>query len=275
MTSAHDLDAQPATLPELEHLLVRTARQRASRRRFGRRPGTLAVAFAATVLAAGAAAATGLVHLSEGTTSGGVTYTIDRQTIPAAQGPASADPDTSICLQLQYTGGGPAYGCGQRPTADRPFGLVIADSLSVSRDRVVYGLVADDVTRVSVLGDGDEHTDGDAVVKPGLPGRFFSITVPNRGRIELVGYDSAGQARAHIGSRARPDGPPQSKDEAQAQGDPAGFAPAVAPPSTFTYEGQSISPKDAAERGLVCAQDRAGVQCYDSLDALDKAQGDG
>ena len=224
--NAPDLDPAQPVLPALEHLLVRAARQR-SAPRLGRRRWMLATAAAALVLAGGAAATTGVLHVADGDTSTG-TFSIESRPVPGVS--PGEPPRGSVCLQLTYSEGGVSYGCGDRPTAAEPFGLLVADSLSEdSRERVVYGLVASDISRISVL--GAEPTEVATEAKEGLPGRFFAALVPHLGRIEVVGYDSAGQERARIGSLAEPSHPPRSHAEAVAQGDPAGFAPTAAPPS--------------------------------------------
>ncbi len=276
MTALKDHGAEPATLPELEHLLLRTARRRAAPR-LGRRRWVLALAAGSLILAAGAAAAaTDVFHIADGQTSKG-TYSIDRR--QATSEHAGEERPGSICLQLRYNERGPAFGCGERPTAAKPFGLVIADSLDATQkevaQRVIYGLVSNEITRVSVLGEGDDHTDTTTSEKPGLPGRFFSVVVPGYDRIELVGYDRTGRERARIGSRAEPDHPPLSHAEAVAQGDPAGFAPAVAAPTSFSYRGKSITPGEAVSGGLTCLQDSKGIRCYDSLAELDAAEASG
>jgi hypothetical protein len=251
------------TLPELEGLLLRAAHARTARRHAWQRRAGAAGAFLALALTGGAVAtATGVLHLADGTTPEGITYTIDRQDGPGV-----------VCLQLEFRdGGAPAYGCGSRPTAKDPFGVVIVDSLNVAGHRVVYGLVTADIARVSVLGKGDAHTDGATVAKPSLPGRFFSITAPRGSRVELVGYDRAGHERARIGSRRRPDHPARTREEARAQGDLSGFAPTVAAPDTFTYRNRPITPDAAAKRGLACEQDRHGVRCFDTEAELEAAE---
>lgn len=218
-------NAQPSVLPTLEHLLVRAARQN-SAPRFGRRRWVLAIAAAALVLVGGAAAATGVLHVTDGDTSEG-TFSIESRPVPAA---FPGEPRRgSVCLQLTYSEGGTSYGCGERPTADAPFGLLVADSLAEgSRERVMYGLVSSDIAHISVL--GQEPAEAVTEAKRGLPGRFFVILVPHLGRIEVVGYDAAGRERARIGSLAKPSHPPMSHAEAVAQGDPAGFAPTAARP---------------------------------------------
>jgi hypothetical protein len=101
------------------------------------------------------------------------------------------------------------------------------------------------VAKVEVLdADGSPHITG-ARSQPTVPGRYFSITVPNRGRIALVAYDKSGSPVARVGTLAEPDHAPTSRDDARALGDPAGFAPAVAMPSTFSFEGGN----DLAQRG--------------------------
>lgn len=261
---------QPPVLPELEQLLVRAARRQVAPR-LGRRRWVLAAAAAALVLAAGAAAATGVFHVATGQTSKG-SFSVESRPVPAS-GPGEP-PRGSVCLQLRYDGGDPSYGCGDRPTATKPFGLLVADSLEEgSRERVVYGLVSSDIAGVSVLGEGGRRTDAGTAAKEGLPGRFFAVVVPHLGRIEVVGYDSAGEERARIGSLASPAHPPLSHAEAVAQGDPAGFAPTAVPPSTYTYEGKSTTEAEATRKELACLEGREVVRCYDSAAEMEAAQG--
>jgi hypothetical protein len=228
--NADSRDAQESVLPGLEHLLVRAARRR-SAPGFGRRRWILATTAAALALAGGAAATTGVLHVADGDTSKGA-FSIESRPVPAT-GPGEPSRGT-VCLQLSYGERGASYGCGSRPTATKPFGLLVADSVAESpgddsRERVIYGLVAGDIKRVSVLGGAPVSADTEP--EKGLPGRFFVVTVPHLGRIEVVGYDGAGHERARIGSLAQPSHPPLSHAEAVAQGDPAGFAPTFAPPS--------------------------------------------
>jgi|GEM_PF-2337500 len=262
---------EPATLPALEQLLVRAARRRVAPRRRGRRRWFLVAVAAALVLAAGAAAATGLLPITSGHTAHG-TYTVQRRPVPAV-GPGEPSPGR-VCLQLIYDGGEPSYGCGEAPTASRPFGLLVADPLAEgSRERVVYGLVADDVVRVAVLGGDGKRTDGPTEPKHGLPGRFFAVVVPHRGRIEVVGYDAGGRPVARIGSNSRPDHPPRSKAEAIEQGDPAGFAPTLPPSSRLTFEGHEISEAEVGRLGLICLEGRTVAPCYRTPRELEAARG--
>ena len=270
MTAHNDRQTESSILPELEHLLLRAARRRAAPR-LRRRRWVLATVSASLVLVGGAAAATGVVHIADGRTSKG-TYSIDSRPVPSNV--TAQELEGSICLQLRYNEGAPAYSCGARPSAEEPFGLVIADSLAGSQQRVIYGFVSSQIFRVRVLGEADGHADALTEVKAGLPGRFFSVIVPNQGRIALVGYDAVGKERARVGSLAQPAHPPRSHDEAVAQGDPAGFAPTVAPPTSFSYQGKSITPSEASQLGLTCAQNREGVHCYESLPAMNADQQD-
>jgi len=266
MNALGDHREQPPILPELEHLLLRAARRQAAPR-FGRRRWVLAAAAAALLLAAGAAAATDVLHIADGNTSKG-SFSIESRPVPTSA--PGEPPQGSVCLQLRYNHRDVSYGCGDEPTAAKPFGLLVADSLEAgSRERVVYGLVAGDIARVSVLGDGGEHTDADTELKTGLPGRFFAVLVPHLGRIELVGYDTVGNEQARIGSLAPPTAPPHSKAEAVAQGDPAGFAPAVAPPSSYIYKGKRIDPALATRLKLVCLDGSEVGRCYDSAAELE------
>jgi hypothetical protein len=247
-------------LPQLEHLLVRAARRRAAPG-LGRRRWLLVAIAAALVLAAGAAAA-GILQVAGGETASG---TFKVETYPPPAGAGGGERERPVCLQLRLEGRGPSYGCGEKPTVAKPFGLLVADSLKAgSGERVIYGLVLGDIARVSVLGDGEKHTDAMTEPKAGLPGRFFAVVVPDLGRIEVVGYDGAGQERARIGSRARPAHPPRSKAEAIVQGDPAGFAPTVPTPTSYIYKGKSITEAEATRMQLTCVQGREQFRCYDS-----------
>lgn len=258
MTTHHE----PAVLPDLERELLRAARRRAApargRRRW-RRTGLLGLA-AGLVVAGGATATVQLLTVDRGATSQGA-YTIE--TRPA--------PDGKVCLQLRYTGHAPAYGCGVVPDAATPLGVVVADSAPVAGDgvlpeRVVYGLAAAHVARVDVIdADGAPHAATPRRVD-GVPGRFFTVTVENEGRIELRAYDDAGRQVARVGSHARPARKPQSHAEAVAQGDPAGFAPGVAAPDRYRLDGRPISAARfaalmKADRPLSCTQTRDELLC--------------
>jgi hypothetical protein len=168
-------------------------------------------------------------------------------------------------LQLIFSGRGSAYGCGDRPTDSKPFGLVIADPLDNAGERVVYGLVAGAISRVTVLGGGGSEVEAATREQDALPGRFFSVVAPDGGRIELVGYDTNGKEVARIGSLAPRSDPPLSKAEAMKQGDPAGFAPGVAAPEAYVYKGEQIDPGVALRLELVCLQERAVFRCFDSM----------
>jgi len=259
--------SQAATLPQLEHLLVRAARHRTGAR-FARRRWALSVA-AASLLAAGAAvAATDVFELASGETEGGI-FRVERATrVTGRDAPAG-----SVCLQLTFSGRGAAYGCGARPTGSRPFGLVIADPLDNGAERVVYGLVVDAISRIRVLGGKGSETAAATGEQAGLPGRFFAIVVPSDGRIELVGYDDGGGEIARIGSIGGEETRPLSKAEAIEQGDPAGFAPAVPAPETYLYEDEPIDPGGVSQRGLACLEGRVVVRCYDSATEAERARG--
>ena len=269
MSATRDHEFEPPILPELEQLLVRAARRRAvpplPRRRL-----TLAVAVGALVLAAAAAAAaSGVFQVISGKTAHG-TFSVERATLPG-EGHGG-----SICLQLRYDGRGPSHGCGESPTAARPFGLVVADPLEEgSRERVLYGLVDGDIARVAALGEGGEHTDAATEPEEGLPGRFFAVVVPHLGRIELVGYDADGKEVARIGSLARPSHPPHSKAEAVAQGDPAGFAPTIVNSGRFIYQGHSISEAEVGRLGLACVEGREVNRCFRSSPEPPRRRGAG
>ncbi len=260
MSATREPEPRPAVLPELEQLLVRAARRRATRR-VPRRRWVLAVAIGALVLAAAAAAATRVFDVASGTTPHG-TFTVARRPVsaPGVGGPRQG----AVCLQLTYggPGGGSSYGCGRAPSPAHPFGLLIADPLAEGlHEEVVYGLVGADIARIAVLGDGGRHTFASTTSKEGLPGRFFAVVVPHRGRVEVVGYGADGKARARIGSLATPSHPPHSKAEAIAQGDPAGFAPTLEPPP-MTFEGRRISSAEVTRLGLSCAIRRNVARCF-------------
>jgi hypothetical protein len=260
----------PAVLPGLEQLLVRAAQSGAAPRPRVRRRWFLAAVAAALVLAAGAAAATGLLPITEGETDRGI-YTVEPVSISDLAGIDSSAGE--VCLQLRLEGRGRSYGCGDAPTSSQPFGLVVADPLGEgSHERVVYGLVSDQIARISVLGERGERTESAANPQAGLPGRFFAVVVPHLGRIEIVGYDETGRERARIGRRARPNHPPRSRSEAQAQGDPAGFAPTVPTPSTYLYRGKTITEAEAMRMQLACLQERTRFRCFDSASEVEDSQ---
>lgn len=270
MTPGEPVKPGSTTLPRLEQLLTRAAHRRYGNRVSGRRWGMPAI-FAALVVVGGVTAAAAGVLTGTGaeiergaTPIGGYAsgaYVISVK--PQAGSEAHGGP---ICLQLQFDGSRPSYGCGSPPSEAQPFGLVVVDGQAEgSVDRVIYGLVLSTIQRVGVLGEGTEQTIAATAPRPGLPGRFFSVTVPNEGRIEIVGYDQTGGEIARIGSREAPAHKPLSHDQAVAQGDPSGFAPTAVPASTFVYQGDLIDPKSAAERGLVCVDSLQQVVCYDSV----------
>ena len=260
----------PAVLPALEHTLVTAARARATRRPSRRRLG-VSLALAGLLCATVAGAATGVIDLEDGAevergTSPSGAYVIRYK--PKHAGPAGGD----LCLQVRIPQARPTYGCGWVPSPERPFGVVIADPLDNGPQRLVYGLVLEEIATVALLGEGDDETRVETVEKPGLPGRYFSILgpgiteAPNAGRIELVGYAEDGSEIARIVSRETPNHKPLSHDDSVAQGDPAGFAPTVVPARVYTYKGQEIDPARADALGLVCVEGRAEVRCFDSIE---------
>lgn len=259
MNRASDQVADTPALPQLEQLLVRAARRHAVPK-LTRRRWTLAVALASLTLAGGAAAAGGVLHIADGTTSegsysveGGPSSTAAREELPG-----------SICLQLRYNDRGPAYGCGDRPSAREPFGLVVADPLGESPERVIYGLVANEIATVAVLHPDGGRTTAQTEAKPPLPGRFFSVAVQKDRQIDLIGYDFAGKRVAEIGSLAPPTEPPLSRRQAIEQGDPAGFAPGVAAPGSVNYQGHDIAPSEVVKLHLSCIESREVTRCYGS-----------
>jgi hypothetical protein len=256
------------TIPELEHLLVRAARRRTASR-LGRRRWALAAAAASLLVAAGGAAATGVFQLAGGETAGGA-FSVESRVVPATGANAR---NGSVCLQLTFSGRGAAYGCGERPGASKPFGLVVADPLDNRGERVVYGLVADAISRVEVLGGEGSAVEAETREHSEVPGRFFVVVAPRDGQIELVGYSADGKEVARFGSLEPPAGPPLSKAEAIEQGDPAGFAPAVTAPEAFVYKGEPIKPRVATRLGIACMQEVAAVRCYDSIAESEAAQG--
>ena len=248
MSAVRDPEFQPPVLPELEQLLVRAAR--------GARPRASAGAAGSSRSRSAPSSSPPPRQRPPASCASPAgrrrtaAFSVERAVAPGVRQGGS-----SVCLQLRYNGRGPSYGCGEAPTAAQPFGLVVADRLEEgSRERVIYGLAGGDIARVAALGKGGEHTDAATEPKDGLPGRFFAVVVPHLGRIELVGYDSAGKEVARIGSLARPAHPPHSKAEAVAQGDPAGFAPTIPISSHFVFEGHDISEAEATRRGLACLE---------------------
>jgi hypothetical protein len=62
-----------------------------------------------------------------------------------------------------------------------------------------------------------------------------------------------------------------NKQEAAAAGDPAASAPSFTLPGAFQYNGKAISQSEADQRSLACNQEASGVECYDSLAELERA----
>lgn len=255
---------QSAILPELEQMLVAAARRPAVASRFGRRRWVLAVAAASLLLVGGAAAAvTGVLRIAAGESSGR-TYSIESRLLPSGSA-------GRVCLQLRFDGGPPTYGCGHRPSAERPFGPLVVDASGGGEERIVYGLVATEIARVRILGGAGSETEARTAEKAGLPGRFFTAVAPRDGRVELVGYGAGGEEVARLGSLDPPAHPPRSKAEAIAQGDPAGFAPTSPAPQTYLYEGRRIAPSTATRLELACLQEATVLRCYDSEDEASAA----
>ena len=266
----HPAEESP-TLPQLEQLLVRAARRRISPRAARGRRWVLAVAAASLVLVGGAAAATGVIHLADGTTPDG-SYAIETRQPTSVD--ASEERPGSICLQLRFNAGRPAYGCGDAPSASNAFGLLIADSLQGSGERVIYGLVTEEIAKIAVLHPGGDRTVALTEPKLGVPGRFFSVAAPNDGQIALVGYDSAGIEVARAGSLAQQtEAPPHSRQEAIEQGDPAGFAPTAPPSTSLTYQGRPITPAEIKRLELACLESGSETRCYDSTAEAEEAAG--
>jgi hypothetical protein len=230
------MSSQPkleATLPALERALMHAAAARYPSRRPRARLGAPIALFVTLAVAGGAVAATGILagekQIETGSSASG----------PYAIGVKSAGPGThagQLCLQLEYVGQPPGYKCGSIPGPQRPFGLVVADARPPASDpdgppseRVIYGLVSQDVDRVTALGSEAGERGTQAASRDGLPGRYFSIVVPNEGRIELIGYDSSGNEVGRVGSLSAP---ARRTEEGliPAPGDPAVFAPTAKAP---------------------------------------------
>jgi len=261
MSTTRDPGFEPALLPELEQILVRAARRRRVRG-LPRRRLMLAVAIGIVALGAGVATATRVFDVTSGETAHG-TFTVKRRALSSVGG---EEPAGSICLQLTYSGAGvggtTSYGCGPKPTAAEPFGVVIVDYLADGlREEVAYGLVADGVARVAVLGSGGRHTYAPTEVKDGLPGRFFAVVVPHRGRVKLVGYAADGRVVARIGKLSGTT-EAHSKEEARADGLQAGFAPTIAFPQEIIFEGHRISSAELRRLRPSCAIGRTVAICF-------------
>jgi hypothetical protein len=261
MSTTREPGFEPALLPELEQILVRAARRRRVRG-LPRRRLMLAVAIGIVVLGAGVATATRVLDVTSGETAHG-TFTVKRRALSSVGG---EEPAGSICLQLTYSGAGvggtTSYGCGPKPTVAEPFGVVTVDYLAGGlHEEVAYGLVADGVARVAVLGSGGRHTYATTEVKDGLPGRFFAVVVPHRGRVKLVGYAPDGRVVARIG---KPSGKTEadSKEEARAKGIQAGFAPTIAFPQEIIFEGHRISSAELRRLRPSCAIGRTVAICF-------------
>ena len=249
-----------STLPDLEAELLSAARRATASRWPWRRAGALALAGAA-LLAAGAGAATQLTNIAGGSTEKG-RYEI-------ARGPDTAG---GVCLTLRYEGHRPAFGCSDRPDEQHPFGLVVVDSSEGSNARIIYGLVSPAVAHISALGDGDESVQATPRVAQDLPGRFFSVTVADRGRVELVAYDAADREIARLGSRAEPTQPAHSLEELRSQGNPIGFAAVFPAADAVQYRGRSLTADEVVRLGLTCGPAQDVVSCYDTKQQMEAAE---
>jgi hypothetical protein len=226
---------------DLRAAIIRQDRVHARRRRYRRWAAVVGIGIAGVGTAAAAGGLDVLKHTSR--------YDIAVRTAPAGG---------QFCLELRHPGVRPVYGCGHVPTQDDPFGvLVVAPQLDGAW--IVYGMVADDVEAVRVAGLRVATED-----RPGLDGRFFSAEVPAQRRDFVEAQASGGRIVGHAGARSAPAAAPRSAEEARAQGDPAGFAPAADPGVEFRFHGAPISPERAAAQGLSCTEDAtATLECVD------------
>ncbi len=228
---------------ELQHAMRRDAARQ--RRRGQRLNKALIAALSVVGVTTGVAGATGALGIFQSTPS----YEI---------GEHQGAPDGRLCLDLRHPGRRPVYGCGQAPTDSQPFGLLVV-AVQPDHVRVVFGVVAEHIRAVRI-GGRDVPTE----TRSGLTGRFFSLEVPDRGPVYAEGFDGSGDLVAHVGSKVRSGTTPSSLAQARAQGDVAGFAPAVSGDGTFVYRGQEISPDRAATLGLNCTEDdTTTVRCSD------------
>jgi hypothetical protein len=255
-------------LPQLRAGLV-TAAARRYRAPANSRRWFTPLAFAALLLAGSAAlAATAILRSRDVVDTGQTRGTGESAGAYAIRiSPSHADPERPICLQLQFQASRAAYGCGVAPTAEQPFGLVVADGMSEeSAERVIYGLVSRNIGAVTSFGESSTvQTITRTVDRPGLPGRYFSLIVPNEGHIELAGYNATGAEVARIGSHDEFRAPPLSRAQAIVQGDPSGFAPTVVPARRYVYEGERIEPPKAQRLRLICVETRSAVTCFDTI----------
>jgi hypothetical protein len=252
------MSEKQSTLPNLERQLV-TAASAAGASRPWRWRWPVVASWCVAVVAVGAATAGVLT---------GTGTEIDRGQTPAGtyavqiKRDSRSTPADEICLQMRVEKERPAYGCGVAPTSSTPFGVLVVDQTPITdgmpTQQVAYGLAAENIARVSVLGPGTDHYDAETVARADLPGRYFGVVSPAMQRIEIVGYDASGAEVARVGSRRPPDHQPISHDDAVALGDPAGFAPTAVPLRHFSYESHRISPQEASDLGLTC-DDGSGV----------------
>jgi hypothetical protein len=260
-----------SALPQLEHELLIAAERRISRRRRLRlrRAGPAAL-LAGAALVTGAAA-DGWFTVEHGRSERG-TYEI-RSAPPGPAADVTATPNGAgqVCLELRMRGLRPSYGCGDRPDAADPLGLVIVDANVQPGRWLVYGLVDSAVATVRIGANRSIPTDA----KHGLPGRYFSALVPAEDSVWIAGLDHSGEQLASVGSRKRSRAKAGSRAAARALGSVAGFAPTVRPASRWVYRGRPITEARAADLGLSCVEDETPVvRCFKTArQADDQARG--
>lgn len=199
----------------------------------------LAVAVAVAILTSTAvAAATGSLRVFEATPDYKITESVDA---PAGR----------ICLNLRLSdpnrrGLG---GCGEAPTAEQPFGMLIVDRES-SDQSIVFGLVIESIRTVRMAGREIETQE-----REGVPGRFFSSKIADRPSVYAEGLDRSGAVITTIGSKTPSHAPITSLEQARTQGSFVGFAPGAAD-APFTHNGATISAEQAQQAQFICTEDR-------------------
>ena len=213
---------------DLRSIMAAQDERRAVLRR-RRRLGVPAIAIAGALgVSAAVAAVTGVLPVEQGKD-----YVIEKQAPNDAQ---------TLCLQLRAPGTRrPTFGCGTAPSDANPFGLLVVDrtlSTDESMSRaVVYGVVSDRVQTVALGGKTAETRQ-----VAGIPGRYFSMQLTGLTKVRAAARASDGSVIARLGGTAPAGAPtPTNLQEARAQGQLAGFAPAAAPASRVSYRGRELT----------------------------------
>ncbi len=99
----------------------------------------------------------------------------------------------------------------------------------------------------------------------GIPGRYFSMELSGLQKVRAIAHAADGRVLGQLGDTAPANaGPPQSYEEARAQGNLSGFAPGVELPTSMTYQGKPVTADQIVAKKLSCTEDStATLVCKD------------